>query len=135
MHAGVEQSVLTAVVFSQAVAMSPAVILDPESLAFVVEIRAANETARSVVNRSLRLWAGWTSQHENHAQAGLHRRLPRWPGNFDDMATRRFRATTQRSIPKMRYLQAVVVTHRPASLLESQGGPPICRWRIRHVSN
>jgi len=65
-HSCVEQSVLTAIVFSEAVSMKPAVVLDSESVTLVVEIRTADEPAPPIVNGDLYLGSREAAEDQQH---------------------------------------------------------------------
>lgn len=77
LESGLEQEVLPAVVFDEAVAVVGAVVFDDQARLRVVEVGAADEPASGVVESGLDLGMGQPSLSEEPAQAGFHRRLCR----------------------------------------------------------
>ena len=83
--AGVDHSVLAAVVLKHAFAVGASVIFQGEAVGSTVKIRPAEEMTALVVEWDLCLRSRKSRQDEQQAQASLHRRLRRWLGQFDDL--------------------------------------------------
>jgi len=66
---------LATVVFCERLAMDAAVVLEPEMLIPVIEVRPTHEPVKAVANRYLRFGPGEAGEHQNHSQTGFHRRL------------------------------------------------------------
>jgi len=66
-NAGVQQSILTAIVLQEVVAVSASLVFHRESLVSVVEIWAAQEATTLVVEGNLRLGSRKSCQDEEHA--------------------------------------------------------------------
>src|ERR1700682_5708843 len=79
-----QEAILTPVVLNDAGAMCFTVVLDSQLPIRVIEIRPAEKSAFTVVERHLHLGAWKTTEHEQHSQARFHRGLGRLLGVFKD---------------------------------------------------
>ncbi|HET9780452.1 MAG TPA: hypothetical protein VFR33_01630, partial [Candidatus Dormibacteraeota bacterium] len=55
--------------------MDHPVVFDAEPVLGIAQVDASGEAARFVVDRDLHFWPGQACGHDQHAKAGLHRRL------------------------------------------------------------
>ena len=69
---GVEQAVLPAIVFDQAIAVVGAVVLENESLRGVVKVRSTDESILDVIEVRLDFGAWQAALDEKPSKAGLH---------------------------------------------------------------
>src|SRR5260221_9480955 len=70
-----EKPILAAIVLNQADTMVLSVVLDAQSMLWVVKIRAPKKSAFLVSEGDLHLWPGQSIQNQQHPQTSFHRRL------------------------------------------------------------
>ena len=81
--AGIDQTILTAVVGRQAFAMRRAVVLDPQTVHRVIQVRSSHEAPRGVAKRNLGLWRGQPGEYQEQPQPRFHDALSRRLGQLD----------------------------------------------------
>ncbi|HXN92346.1 MAG TPA: hypothetical protein VN906_12785 [Candidatus Sulfotelmatobacter sp.] len=102
---GVDQKVLSPVIFDEAVPMVSAVVLENKSRLRVIEVRACHELRCIVAKVCLHLGLRQTSLDQQPSEASLHGRFG-WRGQLGELdearhprlTLRRFSATNQRCV-------------------------------------
>jgi hypothetical protein len=85
---GRQKPILAAIVLDETDAMELAVVLEPQSLLAVEQIRASKEGASLVAKGDLNLRTRQPIEHEQHPQASFHRRLCSAFGELEHASSR-----------------------------------------------